>query len=291
MAFLRLFIKHKKMKTLKYILPILTLVFLASCSSNEDPILDETTGLNFIKSLSNTEHDVEIFSTKTSLQQGYNDIYLRIKEKATGNYIENATLTWKPMMNMTMMKHSCPKSSIAKAQGKQTLYSGYIIFQMAENATEKWDLTVDYSINNTSYTVKDVISVPAAPKKNVTVFMDASNTKYVLALIDPKEPKVGLNDFKVGLYKMENMMSFPMVENYMVKHDPRMPSMGNHSSPNNTDLTFDTTSKMYEGKLSLTMTGYWKLNLMLYNNTNQLIKGEAITTTNDSSSLFLEIEF
>ncbi len=279
------------MKTLKYILPILTLVFLASCSSNEDPILDETTGLNFIKSLSNTEHDVEIFSTKTSLQQGYNDIYLRIKEKATGNYIENATLTWKPMMNMTMMKHSCPKSSIAKAQGKQTLYRGYIIFQMAENATEKWDLTVDYSINNTSYTVKDIISVPASPKKNVTVFMDASNTKYVLALIDPKEPKVGLNDFKVGLYKMENMMSFPMVENYMVKHDPRMPSMGNHSSPNNTDLTFDTTSKMYEGKLSLTMTGYWKLNLMLYNNTNQLIKGEAITTTNDSSSLFLEIEF
>lgn len=280
------------MKTLKYILPILTLLFIASCSTNdEDLTLDETTGLNFIKTLSNTNHDVEIFSIKTTLEQGYNNIYLRIKEKGTDTYIENATLTWNPMMNMTKMKHSGPKSAIKKAEGKQTLYNGYIIFQMAENATEKWDLTINYTINGTSYSVKDFISVPASAKKKVTVFMDASKTKYVLALIDPTEPKVGLNDFKIGLYKMESMMSFPIVENFMIKQDPRMPSMGNHSSPNNTDLSFNATSKMYEGKLSFTMTGYWKLNMMLYNNTNQLIKGEAITASNDSSSLFLEIEF
>jgi hypothetical protein len=280
------------MKTLKYILPIITILFISSCTNNDDDlVLDETTELNFIKTLSNTNHDVEIFSTKTTLEQGYNNIYLRIKEKGSETYIENAILTWNPMMNMTMMKHSGPKSTIKKAEGKQTLYNGYIIFQMAENATEKWDLTVNYEINGTSYSVKDFISVPAAAKKNVTVFMDANNTRYVLALIDPAEPKVGLNDFKVGLYKMESMMSFPMVENFMVKQDPRMPSMGNHSSPNNTDLTFNATSKMYEGKVSFTMTGYWKLNMMLYNNSNQLIKGEEVTTSNDSSSLFLEIEF
>ena len=280
------------MKTLKYILPIITILFISSCSTNDnDLILDETTELNFIKTLSNTNHDVEIFSTKTNLEQGYNNIYLRIKDKSNDTYVDNASLTWKPMMHMTNMMHSSPKSELKKADGMETLYNGYIIFQMAENATEKWDLTIDYTINNVSYTVKDFISVPASAKKNVTVFMDASNTRYVLALINPDEPKVGLNDFKVGLYKMESMMSFPMVENYMIKQDPRMPSMGNHSSPNNTDLLFDTNSKMYEGKLSFTMTGYWKLNLMLYNDTNQLVKGEAITANNDSSSLFLEIEF
>lgn len=284
--------KTLKMKNLKYIIPFLTLFFITSCSNNDDElIIDETTNLNYIQTLFNTTHEVEIFSERTSLQQGYNMIYLRIKEKSTNTFIENATLSWNPLMNMTMMKHSGPKSEVTKTEGKQTLYNGYIIFQMAENATEKWDLTINYTVDNVSYVVKDMISVPVAAKKNVTVFMDANNTRYILALIDPLEPQVGLNDFKIGLYKMETMMSFPMVENFMIKHDPRMPSMGNHSSPNNTDLTFDSTSKMYEGRLSFTMTGYWKLNLMLYNHANQLIKGEEVTTDNDSSSLFLEIEF
>lgn len=280
------------MKTLKYILPLLTILFISSCVSNDNDMeLDETTNLNFIKTLSNSNHEIQIFSTKKSLEQGYNDIYLRIKDIETNTFIKNASLTWKPVMHMMNKMHSGPKSAITKTSGKETLYNGYIIFQMAENTTEKWDLTIDYTIENVDYTVKDFISIPASAKKNVTVFMDANNTKYVLALINPQEPKVGLNDFKIGLYKMETMMSFPMVENYMIKHDPRMPSMGNHSSPNNTDLTFDSGSKMYKGKLSLTMTGYWKLNLMLYNNTNQLIKGEEVTANNDSSSLFLEIEF
>lgn len=281
-----------KMKTLIYILPIIITLFISSCSSNDDNlILDETTALNQIQTLSNTDHDVEIFSTKNKLEQGYNNIYLRIKDKTTGDYIKNANLTWKPMMHMTNKMHSCPKSTIQKTEGKETLYNGYIIFQMSENATEKWDLTIDYTVNTISYTVNDKITVPASSKKKVTVFMDSDNTKYVLALINPDTPKVGLNDFKIGIYKMETMMSFPIVENYMIKQDPRMPSMGNHSSPNNTNLEYNTTSKMYEGDLSFTMTGYWKLNLMLYNNTNTLIKGEEVTDTNDSSSLFLEIEF
>ena len=72
------------MKTLKYILPIITILFISSCTNNDDDlVLDETTELNFIKTLSNTNHDVEIFSTKTSLEQGYNNIYLRIKEKGS----------------------------------------------------------------------------------------------------------------------------------------------------------------------------------------------------------------
>ncbi|MDG2195076.1 MAG: hypothetical protein P8K77_09590 [Polaribacter sp.] len=280
------------MKTLKYILPLLIAVFISSCTNNDDVlILDETTELNFIKTFSNAEHTVDVFSTKKTLEQGYNDLYIRIEEKSTSTYIKNASLTWKPVMHMTNKVHSSPRSTITKTEGKETLYNGYIVFQMAENALEKWDLTIDYTIDNVNYTVKEFISVPAAVKKNVTVFTGANDIKYVLALIDPKEPTVGLNDFKIGLYKMESMMSFPVVENFMIKHDPRMPSMGNHSSPNNTDLTFNTASKIYEGELSLTMTGYWKLNLMLYNNLNQLVKGEEVTESNEASSLFLEIEF
>ena len=67
--------------------------------------------------------------------------------------------------------------------------------------------------------------------------------------------------------------------------------MGNHSSPNNEDLTYDTATKSYKGKLSLTMTGYWKLNLKLLNSTGEVLKGEDITEENEASSLYFELEF
>ncbi|CAM1349977.1 hypothetical protein [Tenacibaculum insulae] len=279
------------MKILKYILPILLITFITSCSDDTIEEKDETSALNYIQTLSNDTHNVEIFSKETNLHQGYNDVFLRIVEKNTDNYLTNATVTWSPVMHMTSMMHSCPKSAITKAKNTETLYNGYIVFQMAENDTEKWSLTIKYTVDNVEYTVEEQISVPATDKKNVTVFMDAAQNRYVLALINPENPEVGMNDFKVGLFKMETMMDFPIVENFTIKNDPRMPSMGNHSSPNNTDLTFNTTSKLYEGNLSLTMTGYWKLNLMAYNTLNELVKGEEVTDTNENSSLYLEIEF
>jgi len=39
------------------------------------------------------------------------------------------------------------------------------------------------------------------------------------------------------------------------------------------------------------MTGYWKINLQLLNETGEVLKGEPVTDTNEGSSLFLELEF
>jgi hypothetical protein len=73
--------------------------------------------------------------------------------------------------------------------------------------------------------------------------------------------------------------------------DPRMPGMGNHSSPNNTDLSYNSSDTMYHGDLSLTMTGYWVLNLKLVDDNNTVLKGEDVTEENTQSSLYLELEF
>jgi len=86
-------------------------------------------------------------------------------------------------------------------------------------------------------------------------------------------------------------MSFPKVEDYTITLDPRMPGMGNHSSPNNTDLSYNISDNLYHGDLSLTMTGYWVLNLKLLNDANTIIKGEDVTEENPKSSLYLELEF
>ena len=283
------------MKILKFIIPLVALSFFISCS--EDDNNDDNTPINEIENLikvqniENDSHTIEVYTQSGVLTQGYNEITIRIKDKTTNEFVENATVSWTPMMHMTEMSHSCPTSEVTKVAGKQTIYSGYIIFQMPENQDEGWDLTFNYSIGGTDYQAVASISVPMSPRQRVTTFMGADGVKYILALIAPQQPEVAINDMTVGLFKMENMMNFPVVENYTITLDPRMPGMGNHSSPNNEDLTYDDTTMLYNGKLSLTMTGYWKLNLKLLNANNELIKGEDVTETNESSSLYLELEF
>lgn len=283
------------MKTLQY----LSLLFLAiatfSCSSDDatapqDPI-EETAGLIKIQELSNENHTIELFSETGFLAQGYNQITLRVKEKTTNDYVTDASISWMPVMHMAMMEHSCPKSEVKKVAGKQTLYGGEIIFQMPQNETELWELTLNYTINGASFTATATLDVPATEKRTVNSFTGTDGIRYIVAYISPKDPKVALNDMTVGVYKMQDMMNFPAVENYKIKIDPRMPSMGNHGSPNNTDLVQTATGGFYQGKLSLTMTGYWKINMQLLNASGEVMKGEAVTPENEASSLFFEIEF
>lgn len=195
------------------------------------------------------------------------------------------------MMHMTNMSHSGPHSDINKKADLETLYEGYIVFQMAENETEYWDLTFEYTISGEVFTATDVIEVPASAKRRVNVFTGSDDVRYVLALIEPKDPKVAINDMSVAVFKMENMMSFPIVNDYQIKIDPRMPSMGNHSSPNNEDLFQLNSNEFYHGKLSLTMSGYWKINLQLLNAETEILKGETVNEETESSSIYFEIEF
>lgn len=281
------------MKLYKYILPVILALVIISCSDDDDDAspINEIEDLIKVQDISNDKHTIEVYTKSGKLVQGYNDITIRIKDNLTQDFVENAIMSWKPIMHMAEKTHSCPKSDLLKVADKQTIYKGYIIFQMAENETEKWDLTFNYTVNDIAYEAVDLIAVPASSKRTITSVMGVDGVKYVLALIEPQKPEVKINDITIGLFKMESMMSFPVVENFKINLDPRMPSMGNHSSPNNQDLVFNPTSKMYDGKLSLTMTGYWKLNLILRNQNNEILKGEAVTEENEASTLFLEIEF
>jgi len=274
------------------IFSLFVLALLTSCSSDDNSTtINELDGLIKVKDLTNETHSIELYTASGTTQLGYNEISLRIKDKTTNNYIQNATIEWMPLMHMNMMKHSCPFSMVEKVVSKETIYNGYIVFQMPQNETEYWDLKIDYSIDGINYTVTDTMDVPATEKRVVSSFVGTDNVRYIVALVDPKNPKVALNDMTVGIFKMENMMNFPVVNNYTLKIDPRMPSMGNHGSPNNLDVTQFASDEFYHGKLSLTMTGYWKINLQLLNASNEVLKGEEVTGTTESSSIFFEIEF
>ena len=280
------------MKILKYTALLFLSIVLFSCSSDDASEIpeDETTGLHKIQEIANDTHTIELFSSTGSLVQGYNHVSLRIKDKKTNTYIPDAEISWTPLMHMAMMQHSCPRSEVEKVD-KKTVFEGDIIFQMAQNETEYWELSITYKINGASYTATDKINVPASSKRTVSSFKGSDGSNYVIAYIAPSSPKVAINDMTVGIYKMKDMMTFEAVNNFKIKIDPRMPSMGNHGSPNNTDLLQSETNGFYKGKLSLTMTGYWKINLQVLNADNEVLKGEAVTTDNPSSSLYFEIEF
>ncbi len=278
------------MKTLKYFALFLSVIFMACSTDDDNAPTNELDGLALVKIISNETHEIELFTNSGQFVQGYNDVSMRIKDLATGNYVTDAEVSWMPMMQMISMSHSCPFSSVARTQGTDNLYNGYIVFQMAENDMEHWSLNVDYTIDGTSYEATDAISVPASPKRTVNSFMGSDGTRYIVALIEPANPKIAINDMKAGIFRMETMMNFPAVEGYTLKIDPRMPGMGNHGSPNNVDLT-QSANGFYYGKLSLTMSGYWKVNLQLANTANEVVKGEAVTDAVTESSIYFEIEF
>ncbi|WP_299556641.1 hypothetical protein [Seonamhaeicola sp.] len=278
---------------LKYIFQILFIsVLTLSCSTDdEDAPINEIENLVKIQDFVNNNHTIELYNETGTFKTGYNKVTLRVKNNADGEFIENANISWMPVMQMPSMQHSCPKSAITKISGKSTLYEANVLYQMTNQDGSGWSITFEYNINGTDYNVTDTITVTQSEHQNITSFMGSDNVRYIVALIAPKEPIIGINDLMVGLYKMENMMSFPEVIDYSIMLDPRMPGMGNHSSPNNTDLSYDNSDKMYHADLSLTMTGYWVLNLKLMNNTDTLLKGEDVTEQNERSSLYLELEF
>ena len=270
-------------------------IFLISCRTSDDPVtppsVTELEGLVKVKEFSNDTHTIELYTVTGTTQLGYNDMKFRIKNKSNNQYEKNATVNWNPVMRMTTMSHSGPKSEVTKVTPDGTLYAGYLVFQMPQNATEYWDLKFDYSINGTAYTATTVVDVPDSAKRRVNSFLGSDNTKYIVAYIEPRTPKVAVNDMTLGVWKMQDMMTFPVVDGYTVKIDPRMPGMGNHGSPNKVNATQTSAGKLYNGKLSLTMTGYWKINLQLANAAGTVLKGEEVTDQNPASSLFFEIEF
>jgi len=280
---------------IKFLLPILCIaLFSVSCSTDDDndtQTINEVEGLVKIQEITNATHTLELFNATGEFTTGYNKVSIRVKENASNSYVENASLSWMPMMQMPTMQHSSPKSEITKSADKKTVYEGFIIYQMTNLDGSGWSITLDYTIDGTAYSASDDIVVLQTEKQTSTSFMGSDESRYIIALIEPNDPKIAINDLKLGLFKMENMMTFPVVENYSITLDPRMPGMGNHSSPNNTDLSFNTEDHMYHGDLSLTMTGYWVLNLKLLNTQNEVLKGEDVTENNEQSSLYLELEF
>ena len=252
---------------------------------------NELTGLNLAKTIYGDGLIIEVYTPTGIFKTGYNDVYYRVKDSVENKYILTANLSVNAEMHMMSMAHGTPATNVTKLIDRPNMYSGAIIFTMASTEMEPWTLTVNVTQGSTTRSATDEVNVTQASKRNLNVFQGNDGERYILALVKPLAPKVGINDITAMLYKRIDGYTYDLVPNYKINFDPRMPSMGNHSSPNNVQLTPNSSGDLYSGKLNLTMTGLWKINLMVYNQNEELLKGEEITEENESSSIYFEVEF
>ena len=272
--------------TIKFIYAFLISILIVSCNNDEPPI--DPNQVHYFKVgevvSSGSSFSVEFHATD-SLFVGYNKTYFKITDKITGLSVKNATLEMHPLMDMVTFSHACPVENPVDSLTSDGYFEGAILFSMV--GTNSWSLTLDISANGKSETA--LFSIDKVkftnPVMKIVVIDSLSTgagtwtiTKYPISLIAPAKWKVGNNPFEITVHRMASMMSFPYCSDLTIEITPEMPSMG-HGSPNNVNPV-SIGKGHYLGAVNFTMTGDWRVNMVLK-------KGERIL----SKKTYFDINF
>ena len=247
-----------------------------------------------VTSFNNGDYKISIKALNGIFYKGYNEIRLTITNTQTNQALNNSEVTFLPILTDTYNnKTSCPHRYQLVYNADEQYYSGYVVFTSISNPMENWDLYISFTDSNQTHTVNKLVTVQNQTNMNLnmTEFTGNDGEQYFIALVAPQKPKVAENELVAGIYKynqpVEPAGTFPdpsqflysEVQNCTLLLDPRMPepSMGNHSSPNNVDLT-QQADGLYYGVVNYTMTGNWTLNFMMLNQNGALIKGTEVPT-------------
>ena len=245
------------MKKFLYI-NILLILLTSACSKDNNPELPLENDKTQIGEKKTAEGlTVTLWSDMKDLLVAYNKLYVTIKN-AAGDNIQNATVSYTPVMDMMTMQHSSPvEQPVYTPKGAR--YEGAVVFSMPSGDMGNWKLTVTV---NGEPLVFEVVVKPLPEKVKYTgTFLGSDGFSYSVSLIKPSSPKTGLNDLELLVNRRQNMMSFPPADDLSIELTPEMPSMS-HGSPNNVNPVH-TAKGHYSGKVNFTMTGDWRLHLRL----------------------------
>lgn len=275
----------------KIILFLTVLCFaLTSCTKEKtdyeaeiDSIVPERKDFKVAYTVTSGNYKVHIEALNGVLYKGYNEIRLRITALNSGDKVQASTVTFRPILTDPQgTLGTCPHRYDLIYKPESGYFEGYAVFTDESNALTNWEITISFTVADQLQVVKQHITVEKQDNKNlnITRFTTLDDEQYIIALIAPQKPKVAENDLIAGIYKLTKSSAIPSyseVAGYTLQLDPRMPesSMGNHSSPNNKDLT-QRQDGLYQGIVNYTMTGNWTLNFMLLNQHGRIIKGTKV---------------
>lgn len=305
----------------KVFLPAALCFATASCTLDKTDYLAEistvVTEHNEFKEVAvirSDDYTITLSALNGTLYKGYNEIRLKVTNSRTGGKENVSGVTFLPVTNTADGgQTSCPHRYDLAYIPDENYFSGYAVFTRESSATENWELYINFTINGQVHTVKQPVSVQQQTNKNLNMITFTGNDEgqYIIALVSPQKPKVAENELVAGIYRSVSppaqptgnfaellQETFTEVSGYTLQLDPRMPepSMGNHSSPNNRDLTRGEDG-LYHGVVNYTMTGNWTLNFILLNPNGKIVKGTKVPldftpgVEGKKSELYIDILF
>ena len=300
------------MKKVKGLFLILFVVALTACNSNDDGVQADDADCcsaeealntyNFLKTVQlvpeltteiDGKYNVYVYTKTGGFHTGYNDIYFVTTKKETGNYIKDVTVTSNsPLMYMSKMNmyHSTPVSDKSRIVNYDYLAVKRVWVSFLMNTSENGSWTYSYEVDvlgKTGGVEKKDIVVSALPDGQVWLkSFKVGDDTFFLSLVNPTDWKTGTNNIKAYVSKKSNPITTPYAlatETFTVDIDPRMPDMGNHTSPNNTSLVKQEDGS-YQGTINLTMTGLWRIHLKVKDSEGNIVAGGE-----EGSTLFWDV--
>ena len=209
---------------------------------------------------------VEVWAKKNFFQ-GFNNLTIVLLDSAnTKDTLKDAHIHLLPYMTMPGMKHACPVENPATI-AVNGVFQGSIAFVMASMGGT-WDLGIKVHNHKTGKggtAMFTNITVDSPTNTVLKVFKTPANGVLVLSMLTPLTPKVGVNDIEFTIHKKLNELEWPADTTFTLAIEPTMPSMG-HGSPNNVN-PIHYKNGHYKGKVNFTMTGEWKIGIVLNNDT------------------------
>lgn len=251
------------------ILPLVASMSLISCTKEEDdpapvPKKSPVEGkvLIFESTSTEAEVDVKVYADE-ALFTGYNRLYVMIYKTGTSTVIDDAHVSFETDMAMMMgHSHSSPIENPDEVEPEDGLYSGAVVFVMPSAGNDTWKLKVHVHNhhNNLEGMVESEVTVVSPTEAKMYSFLsDVDSSMIFVSLVEPMDPKVGMNDFELAIHKRETGMSWPIVAGLTVEIEPEMPTMG-HGSPGNVNPVY-TSMGHYKGTVNYTMTGLWRVHI------------------------------
>lgn len=317
------------MKHLKglYLMIAAAAMTLVSCNSNDDAGVAEIEipGIDFDgdKDCCSAEEALQVFKfvqtvkilpelstvvdnqynvfayAKGELHIGYNELFFVATKKKNGNYIKEFTIdNLNPLMLMTKMNmlHSTPVFGTVDSfnDDYKAVKGTWVSFLMPTSDAGSWTLSYNVKILGTEGTVAERdINVNELPSgQSWLKSFKVGNDTYYLTLAAPTDWKTGSNTLKAYVSKKSSdaKIAYPLAsESFTIDIDPRMPDMGNHTSPNNTPLTRQGDSS-YQGIINLTMSGLWRIHLTVKDAQGQVVAG-GDDLSDGYSSLYWDVTF
>ena len=306
---------------LPHLTPLLLVLLLSSCNSNDDVLSDDFYGsitidgdveccsadearivFNFVKNLREVPalrdtiegtYSVHGYTADGTFRVGYNDIYFVVAKLKNGNYVKDFSISQlTPLMTMDMggktMQHSTPVLGEVSTlpDAPDALKHTWISFLMATSDADKWQLSYSLNIQRRGeHELSKSLSVAALPEgQSWLKSFKAGDDTYFLSLVSPDKWETGSNTIQAYVSKKSSPATSPYLladEEFTIDIDPRMPDMGNHTSPDNEPLTKQGTGE-YQGIINLTMTGLWRIYLTVRDKEGNIVAG-------DGNSLYLDV--